>query len=58
MPEIEYFNQKIIEAFKEQFGDQVRYFEVEMKDNYKICTFICQIESAHKATTNSKLIFK
>lgn len=58
MPKTEQFNQKIISAFKEQFGDQVRYFEVEMKNNYKICTFICQIESAHKATANSKLIFK
>lgn len=58
MPEIEQFNQKIITVFKEQFGDQVRYFEVEMKHSYEICTFIRQIESAHKATANSKLIFK
>ena len=58
MPETVYSSPKIAEAFRKRFGTQVKSIKVEMKYTREVSTFIRQIEAAHRATANSKLVFK
>lgn len=54
----EYASAKIAEAFRKRFGDQVKSINVKMKYTREVREFIRQAEAAHKATANSKLIFR
>jgi len=58
MPDTVYSSPKIAEAFRKRFGAQVKSIKVEMKYTREVSTFIRQVDAAHKATANSKLVFK
>lgn len=58
MTETGYSSPKIAEAFRKRFGDRVKSIKVEMKYTREVSTFIRQAEAAHRATANSRLVFK
>ncbi len=49
---------KIAEAFRKHFGDEVKTIKIKMLYTKEVTQFIREAEAAHKATKNSKLIFK
>ncbi|MEI8246999.1 MAG: hypothetical protein WCI51_14295 [Lentisphaerota bacterium] len=53
-----YSSQKLTRELSKQFGDQVRPVKIEMKYTKEVGAFIRKMEEAHRATANSKLVFK
>ena len=53
-----YSSQKLTRELSKQFGDQVRPVKIEMKYTKEVGAFIRKVEEAHRATANSKLVFK
>ncbi len=58
MPASAHSESKIAKAFREHFGDKVQTIQVKMKYTREVGTFIRKVESAHRATANSHLVFK
>lgn len=53
-----YASPKIAKALRKHFGDKVQTIQVEMKYTREVGAFIRKVESAHRATANSHLVFK
>lgn len=58
MSDNEYASPKIAKAFRDHFGSRVKPIKVDMKHARVVATFIRQVDAAHKATANSRLVFK